>query len=340
MLRKWFARVFLLAPALLCAYVADNKAYGLSAGMDRLGSSVSDELAALGCSRVAVVELTNLYGVTGVLESYLAEGLTYRLVDAGEIEVLERAAIFRFVDTEELTVATCIDPSVAAQLREHLGLDYVVAGTVAEMESTLVVGIRVIRLNTGVIAAVTEIQVLRDEAAALLDDVSPHVAAPRAASLRLEGESLRMKSITGGHWGPQDMSGFGSGWSNNAHGWWTGSKPGDRLDLELPVPPGRYAITMQLTKTYASSVVQFLLDGRPLGKPVDQYDDGVVPSGRMDFGARDIGKGEHVLSLKVSGANPKMRAHAGDQNQCWLSEIDYIDFARVGTAKQRREPGR
>jgi hypothetical protein len=34
MLRKWFARVFLLAPALLCAYVADNKAYGLSAGMD------------------------------------------------------------------------------------------------------------------------------------------------------------------------------------------------------------------------------------------------------------------------------------------------------------------
>jgi len=51
----------------------------------------------------------------------------------------------------------------------------------------------------------------------------------------IEGEKLKILGKTGGEPQEQDMTGFGEQWSNGAHLWWIGTKPGDKLDLALPV---------------------------------------------------------------------------------------------------------
>ncbi|HRX81145.1 MAG TPA: hypothetical protein P5307_18880, partial [Pirellulaceae bacterium] len=64
----------------------------------------------------------------------------------------------------------------------------------------------------------------------------------------LEGESLKIVGKTAGTAKSQNMGGFTKDrWSGVDHLWWTGAKPGDRLDLEIPVEkPGRYTIELFL----------------------------------------------------------------------------------------------
>ena len=51
----------------------------------------------------------------------------------------------------------------------------------------------------------------------------------------IEGEKLKILGKTGGNTQEQELSGFGGQWSNDAHLWWIDAKPGDKLDLALPV---------------------------------------------------------------------------------------------------------
>jgi len=101
------------------------------------------------------------------------------------------------------------------------------------------------------------------------------------------------------------MTMFEGDWSNGAHLWWTGAKPGDKLDLALPVTQaGRYALTVALTKAVDYGIVQFSLDGRKLGPPVDLYHHGVVATGPLTLGTHELAAGEHKLTAEITGANP------------------------------------
>ncbi|MFQ6036229.1 MAG: glycoside hydrolase family 172 protein, partial [Sedimentisphaerales bacterium] len=51
----------------------------------------------------------------------------------------------------------------------------------------------------------------------------------------LEGERLKILAKTAGNARRQDLFGFGPDWSGDAHLWWTGAKPGDILELAVPV---------------------------------------------------------------------------------------------------------
>jgi len=112
----------------------------------------------------------------------------------------------------------------------------------------------------------------------------------------LEGEKLKILAKTGGNADLQDMYGFGPNWSGDAHLWWTGAKPGDTLDLAVPVEKaGTYRLKMQLTKAIDYGIVQLYLDGEKLGKPIDLYNNGVIATGVMDMGVHKLSKGEHKL---------------------------------------------
>jgi len=121
----------------------------------------------------------------------------------------------------------------------------------------------------------------------------------------IEGERLKILSQTGGNPQEQDMAGFGEEWSNEAHLWWTDGKPGDKLVLALPVQKaGKYNVSAQLTKAVDYGIVQLYLDGTKLGAPIDLYHDGVVATGVLNFGTRELSAGEHQLSVEITGANP------------------------------------
>ena len=84
------------------------------------------------------------------------------------------------------------------------------------------------------------------------------------------------------------MGHFGPGkWKNDEQLWWTGAKPGDKLDLALPVEPaGKYEVSVSLTKARDYGIVQFSLDGKKAGEPIDLYNAGVVPTGPISLGTR------------------------------------------------------
>jgi hypothetical protein len=122
----------------------------------------------------------------------------------------------------------------------------------------------------------------------------------------IEGERLKVLAKTGGEPQEQELSGFSGAWSNDAHLWWIDARPGDKLDLALPVPAtGKYTLRVQLTKAPDYGIVQLYLDGQKLGKPIDLYHGSVVPSGEMLMGLHQLTAGDHKLTAEITGANDK-----------------------------------
>ncbi|MBI2928354.1 MAG: DUF2961 domain-containing protein [Verrucomicrobia bacterium] len=122
----------------------------------------------------------------------------------------------------------------------------------------------------------------------------------------LEGERLNILHKTAGNPHEQDLSGFEGDWSHGAHLWWIEAKPGDKLDLALPVAKaGRYKLTMQLTKAIDYGIVQLSLDGKKLGGPIDLFNDGVIATGPLEFGQHELTAGVHKLTVEITGANEK-----------------------------------
>ena len=75
----------------------------------------------------------------------------------------------------------------------------------------------------------------------------------------------------------------------------------------LPVAAdGKYQVVVYLTKARDYGVVQFSLDGKPLGKPIDCFEpEKVLATGAIDLGTVELKKGNAVLRLEVVGTNEK-----------------------------------
>jgi hypothetical protein len=118
---------------------------------------------------------------------------------------------------------------------------------------------------------------------------------------------IRMIEATGGSVEPQDLSGFGQGkWQNNQQMWWTGAKPGDKLTLRLRVrTAGTYRVGLSLTKARDYGIVQFSLDGKKVGEPVDLYNDPDVTITSVPLGQHELTAGRHTLTVEIVGANEK-----------------------------------
>ena len=144
----------------------------------------------------------------------------------------------------------------------------------------------------------------------------------------IEGESMAVLSVSGGNAAPQPMLGFtrkGMKWNGNSQLWWNGAKTGDRLDLRLPVAEnGTHEIRLILTKAPDYGIVRILLDGKPLGQPVDCFSPssaGVVNTGLLTAGTADLTAGDHRLTLEITGINPEaVKAFMVGLDCVWLQK--------------------
>jgi hypothetical protein len=118
---------------------------------------------------------------------------------------------------------------------------------------------------------------------------------------------IRLIEATGGSADPQDVSGFTTGkWENNRQLWWTGAKPGDKLKVGFGVKsPGKYRVNLGLTKARDYGIVQFYLDGKKVGTPIDLYNDPDVVSTAATLGEHELKAGGHTLTVEIVGANDK-----------------------------------
>jgi hypothetical protein len=145
-------------------------------------------------------------------------------------------------------------------------------------------------------------------------EIPPSARIPGA----LEAEEMKILGKTGGNAGSQEMSYSTGNWSDDKQLWWTGAKPGDKLDLALPVAKaGQQKLILQLTKARDYGIVQVSLDGQKLGNPIDLYSPQVVPFGPVSLGPVDLSAGEHKLTFEITGANEKAL-------KAYMVGIDYV----------------
>jgi putative membrane-bound dehydrogenase-like protein len=161
----------------------------------------------------------------------------------------------------------------------------------------------------GLLDALTKEQVINLVAYLQFPDGFP-AAAPGVWRLEgaLEGETLKVLSVTGGKTSGQKMTSFkASRWSGNDHLWWTGGKVGDTLTLALPVSAkGTYEVKFVGTKAHDYGSFELRLDGRLLGEEgYDFYHPAeVVTTGELNAGRHELDVGEHRLEIKILAPNP------------------------------------
>jgi hypothetical protein len=122
----------------------------------------------------------------------------------------------------------------------------------------------------------------------------------------------------------QDMAGFGAGkWHNDDQLWWTGARPGDKLDVVLSVEKGgTYRMSVTLTKAVDYGIVQFYVDGKKAGQPIDLYHDGVIPTGPVELGTFELDQGDHKLTVEIVGANQQaVKAYMFGLDQILLKSV-------------------
>lgn len=124
----------------------------------------------------------------------------------------------------------------------------------------------------------------------------------------IEGETIKVLSKTRGNADTQKMDGFPLDvWSGAEHLWWTGAKPGDKLELEFTAEKaGKQTLEFALTMAPDYGIVQLSVDGKSLGGPIDLYNfPGVITTGVLDFEGLELSKGPHKFGVVIVGAHPQ-----------------------------------
>lgn len=129
----------------------------------------------------------------------------------------------------------------------------------------------------------------------------------------LEGEGLKVVSVTAGDVRPQDIGPC----SNEKHLWWTGAKPGDKLTVEFPAPAaGKYRLMARFLTAADYGIVQPAVNGEAAGAPIDLYHDGIKCSEEHVLGTFEL-KPTNTLTLEITGANEKAA-------QAFMCGLDYL----------------
>jgi hypothetical protein len=129
------------------------------------------------------------------------------------------------------------------------------------------------------------------------------------------GDVIRNLQVVPGYPGRVSRQGgmnahAGNKWRDNAQLWWFDAKIGEKLGLR-PTPvksAGKYALWIGVPNGPCFGIVQFRLDGKKIGQPVDLYS---ANGGKKDIslGVYDIAAGEHTIEVEIVGTNPKATAH-------------------------------
>jgi hypothetical protein len=141
----------------------------------------------------------------------------------------------------------------------------------------------------------------------------------------LEGEVLKVLNVTAGKTVVQKMGGFKADrWSGNEQLFWTGAKPGDRLELGFATPkPGTFLVDIALTMARDYAIVKLFLNDRPLGEPLDLFNDpDVITTGVYSLGKHEL-TADSRLTIEITGANPAAA-------KAYMVGVDYL---RLSDAK-------
>jgi hypothetical protein len=120
---------------------------------------------------------------------------------------------------------------------------------------------------------------------------------------------FRLLSEPPGNVNTQPMKHFGEGkWDKNDQLWWTQTKPGDKLEIALPIKDdGKYRIDAVFTKADDYAIVQLYVDDQKAGDPIDLYNPTVIATDPLPLGEFQLSEGDHRLTVEIVGANDQAK---------------------------------
>ena len=127
-------------------------------------------------------------------------------------------------------------------------------------------------------------------------------------SIIIEGEKIQVVKNTG-RVTTQNMTNWASHkWSGDSQLWWTGAKPGERLEMQFHVKNSRkYKLSVFLTKANDYGKIQIHINGKKAGGEIDLYDQNVINSGQVHLANLELKAGAQKISIEITGSNPKAK---------------------------------
>jgi hypothetical protein len=123
----------------------------------------------------------------------------------------------------------------------------------------------------------------------------------------LQAAGVDICDVSAGQTSIQNMEGFTKDrWSGKQQLFWTGSKPGERLELEFQAADaGSFDVRAAFTMARDYGIIKVEVDGKSLGDDIDLYNSpDVISTGELTLGKCKLDAGRHTLALVIAGANP------------------------------------
>lgn len=136
---------------------------------------------------------------------------------------------------------------------------------------------------------------------------------------------IKYLSVSAGTVQTQEMGNQPDGkWSDDDQLWWTGSKPGKKLEIAMPVKEeGKYNVSVVLTKARDYGIVQFYVNDKKAGEPVDLHNEKVTNTEPISLGTFELPAGEQKLTVEIVGANEKAV-------KSYMFGMDTIELKKLG----------
>jgi hypothetical protein len=133
-------------------------------------------------------------------------------------------------------------------------------------------------------------------------------------AVTIEADTLRILRCTSGEAIPRNLAEDGYADEGAFTGslslqWHDAAEPGAVLELALPIEKkGRYSISIRIAKYRTYAIHQFLINGVPIGKPVDMFGNpgqDIVTAATVNLGEANLLPGDNKLTIRLAGTNPK-----------------------------------
>lgn len=134
-----------------------------------------------------------------------------------------------------------------------------------------------------------------------------------------EGEELDVFEAVPNDVKSQDMRSFGPEWSHDAQIWFTPNTADAHLTFEIQVQrAGLRNVCAYFTKAPDYGKYQVLINGAPVGEPIDGYHPSVVRSEKVCLGSVELAEGVQQITFQCAGKN--------EQSSNYMLGLDLIQL--------------
>lgn len=140
--------------------------------INHISATMAKKIAAVGKTKVAVVDFTDLSGEVTLLGRFIAEEFSVALAGAGKgFQVIDRTHLKTILQEHKLATTGIIDPQTARQLGKIAGVEALVTGTLTPFGDNVRIAVKILDTNTAVVINAQAGNIAKTQAIAeLLDE--------------------------------------------------------------------------------------------------------------------------------------------------------------------------